>query len=158
MIEVAKVFCTSAHRVKLFTGLIAYRQKLAALGMKGWQWLDGSFCEDVESNRGKSPSDIDIVTLLIRPASALAPTAFSALVSSNVHLFDRTQVKAQYYCDPFFVDVGLPTFQTMGQLTYYFGLFTHQRVSYLWKGILQVPLIGDDSDAETYINSLTFNP
>lgn len=158
MLEMAVKFCTTAHRAQLFRGLLSYRQALLSLGLTGAQWLDGSFCEDIERNQGRPPSDIDVVTLLVRPPALFSLTAWAAAITSNAAVFDRTQAKTTFHCDPFFVDIGLPAALVFGQLTYYFGLFTHQRVSYLWNGLVQVPLPGDDADALQYLNSATFPP
>lgn len=151
-------FCTTTHRAQLFRGLLSYRQALLSMGLTGAQWLDGSFCEDIEKNQGRPPSDIDVVTLLVRPPALFSLAAWTASLTSNAPLFDRDQVKESFHCDPFFVDIGLPAARVFGQLTYYFGLFTHQRVSYLWKGLVQVPLPGDDSDAVKYLDSATLPP
>jgi uncharacterized protein DUF6932 len=158
MLETAVMFCKSAQRAKLFRGLIDYRTKLLAMGLSGAQWLDGSFCEDVESNQTRPPNDIDIVTLLVRPPALATNAAWAAALTTNTSLFERDKVKANFHCDPFFVDIGLPAALVVDQLTYYFGLFTHQRVSYLWKGLVQVPLPGDDNDAVQYLDSVTYPP
>jgi hypothetical protein len=158
MLETAVMFCTTAHRAQLFGGLLAYRQGLLSLGLTGVQWIDGSFCEDVERNRGRPPKDIDIVSLLVRPPALMSGPALQAAVSSNLQLFDRNQAKAAYNCDTFLVDMSLPAPAIYLQLTYYFGLFTHQRVSYLWKGLVQVPLPSNDTDAAQYLSSTTLPP
>jgi hypothetical protein len=157
MSEVAIHLCTSAPRVKLFKGLLQLRAELRALGIEfANQWLDGSFCEDVETTRRKPPGDIDVLTLLIRPKSAQDDASWAALWAANQHVFDSKQAKANFGCEAFYVDAGYPAWFVADQVTYWFGLFTHQRISYLWKGMLQVSLASDDAEAEAVVDGLSF--
>jgi hypothetical protein len=56
----------------------------------GFQWIDGSFVEDVEKSRGRAPGDVDIVTFAHRPASV---ADFKAFLNQNSMLFDPAQAK-----------------------------------------------------------------
>lgn len=158
MSEIARHFCTSATRVKLFRGLVDFRKALIGIGItEGIQWIDGSYLENVEVTRKQPPKDIDIVTLFVRPVALRGSLpAWTAFFNANKALFDRLQTKAKYGVDASPIDVGLPAFQVYSQITYWYSLFTHQRVSYLWKGILAVQLVGDDDDALAYVDTLTF--
>jgi hypothetical protein len=157
MLEMAKALGTSAERAKLLRGLIKYRALMLALGLKGAQWVDGSFCEDIEAKEKRPPADIDIVTLLIRPIPLQDKTAWATAVSNNPVIFDATVAKATCGCHPFFVDIGMPAAYIFPQLIYYFGLFTHQRLSYLWKGLIQIPLVSDDLAASQHLDA-TYPP
>jgi hypothetical protein len=159
MDELAHRFCTNSHRVDLLRGLIAFRKALKSLGIvQGVQWIDGSFCEDIEGTAGRSPNDIDLVTLFIRPAGLSDVAAWIAFVNANQTIFDRPHIRATYGCDAYYVDAGMPIGSILPQLTYWYGLFTHQRVSLLWKGLLQVPLVSDDDAALAFIGTLNFTP
>lgn len=153
IVEVAHELCTTQERAELFRGLLRYRADLVGSGIgQGVQWLDGSFCEAVEKIRGRPPNDIDIVTLFQRPTHLQDPLAWHEFITANMPLLSRAMVKATYHCDAFFVDAGLPAHAVLPQITYWFGLFTHQRESHLWKGILAVPLSDDDATALKYID------
>jgi len=78
------------------------------------------------------------------------------LIDANPSLFDKTATKKEYGCEGFFVEAGFPAVLVHRQITYWFGLFTHQKVTFLWKGILQVPLQSDDSDAVAFVDTLKF--
>ena len=159
MTEIARRFCINEERVKLFRGLVSLRADLQSLGFtKGVQWIDGSFCEDVEAIRGRPPGDIDLVTLLIRPPHLVDPSAWTAFVGANTRIFDKVETKKAYGCEAFYVDVGFPAFAVERQITYWFGLFSHQRVTHLWKGMLLVQLVGDDTAALAYVDGLQFPP
>lgn len=158
MREIAEKFCTTEARVDLLRSWVRHRKALAALGLSGHQWIDGSFCEDVERLRGRAPADIDVVSLIVRPPVLHGPAAWAAVVNANAPLFDRAQVKAAFHCDSFMVDIGFPAFAVYPQLLYYFGLFTHQRVTHLWKGLIQVPFPADDDAALAFVDTLSFTP
>jgi hypothetical protein len=69
MLEVAQRFAGLPGRRHLVEGLLRYRADLAKLGfVRGFQWLDGSFAEDVEANEQRTPNDIDVVTFAHSPA------------------------------------------------------------------------------------------
>ena len=58
-------FGTSAIRRRLLLGLLDYRKALYRAGISGgFQWVSGSFVEDVENRKGRGPADIDIATFL----------------------------------------------------------------------------------------------
>lgn len=145
MTEIAARLCSTLERETLFRRWVGLRKQLRAVGIeKAVQWIDGSFCEDCERTRGRPPADIDLVTLFLRPAAVAADPAWQAFVAKNKPLFDSEQTKRDYGCDAFYVDVGLPGFRVYRQITYWHGLFTHQRGSFQWKGILEVQLDSDD--------------
>lgn len=159
MLEVARAFATSRHRQDLVRDLIRYRDDLRAIGTP-WaiQLIDGSFCEDVEATRGTPPSDIDLVTLLARPPHLQADADWQNFVSTRPDLFVTANVKAAYRCDAYFIEAGLPAGYIWKSITYWFGLFSHQRATFLWKGMLAVPLHSNDVDAVAYLDSLGAGP
>lgn len=135
----------NAARLTLISGLLKYRQAMSRAGITtGFQLIDGSFTEDCETLRGRPPNDIDVVTFAELPvASANVP----AFVSAHQHLFDQTQTKAAYGCDAYFVDLGKDRELLVEDSFYWYGLFSHQRVTHTWKGMLQIPLVADDAIA-----------
>lgn len=143
----------------LFKGLIRLRAELTALGItQGVQWIDGSFCEDVETHRKRPPKDIDVVTLIRRPPSLHDAKTWATLVQANTKIFESAEAKKEFGCEAFYIDAGFPALSVAGQLTYWFGLFTHQRVSHLWKGIVEVPLTSNDGEALKAVEKLSFAP
>lgn len=142
--EMANRFGTTPKRWALLQGLAAYRAALRATGIPaGFQWIDGSFLEDAETLRGRPPADIDLVTFAALPPG-LAPRDFR---DRHADLLDTRLAKPRFVCDAYFVDLGLgarrPDLLVM-QTRYWYGLFSHQRASSLWKGMLQIDLFSDD--------------
>ncbi len=156
--ETARRFCTSRVRVTIFQGLLQYRQVLASLGfLQGFQWLSGSFVEDIEQLERRDPRDIDLVTFCFPPAHIQTPVDAQALAGANPAVFIPTQAKARFHCDPYFVSLQGASATIVIQTRYWFGLFSHRRGN-LWKGLLQVPLplSQDDVDAQNYVSGLNY--
>ncbi|WP_425462821.1 DUF6932 family protein [Methylibium rhizosphaerae] len=139
--EIHETLCKTPERVVLLRGLLSYREALRSAGIvEGFQMIDGSFTEDCERLRSRAPGDIDLVTFAKLPVPDVQP-----FFQANIQLFDRVQTKHLYSCDAFFVDLGKAAHLLVADTTYWFGLFSHQRVSSLWKGMLRVSLASDDA-------------
>jgi hypothetical protein len=146
--EVVGRFSTSPERIEILRGLLDYREALRGIGVTdGFQWLDGSFVEECEKFHGRPPKDIDLITFATRPAEFSSTETWGELVLSRPDLFDPATAKEQFKCDAYFVDLGLPPAYLVQTTRYWFGLFSHQRETYLWKGMIEVPFTSDDSDA-----------
>jgi hypothetical protein len=151
--RIATKLCGSPARKEIFRGLLAYRQELATIGMDGgFQWLSGSFMEDIESRESRNPNDIDVVTFCHRPTTAKDDVAWQPFFAANVRLFDARLVKPVFKADAYLVDLDTEPTNVVNQARYWFGLFSHRRDG-LWKGLLQVPLVvtQDDADASVLV-------
>ena len=141
--------CASNERKAIMLGLLGYRQQLATVGLQtGFQWLSGSFMEDIETLESRHPEDIDLVTFVHRPAAVRADPDWHRFFLANQPLLDPKQVKATFRCDGYVVGLDEDPTGIVSQTRYWFGLFSHRR-SGLWKGMLQLPLAvsADDTDA-----------
>jgi hypothetical protein len=150
VVEIVSTLGTSARRKTILTHWLDHRADLRAIGcQRGFQWLDGSFVEN------KDPNDLDVVTFVFRPLTAIDHAKFRAFLMANRHVLDPAQVKARYMLDAFFVDLNAFPESVVSVSRYWFGLFSHRRVDELWKGMLQVRLenAGDDSAARTILQS-----
>lgn len=151
LLDIAERFTSSLDRKDIFSGLVSYRAELRRAGItSGFQWIDGSFVEDVETTRGRSPQDVDIITFADRPFEYLDNQNWQSFVNSRLDLFLPDISKERYRCDAYFVDMSLPPVFLVNQTKYWFGLFSHQRETYLWKGMLEVPL-SDDQDVISFL-------
>ena len=55
-------FGTSLARCEILRGFLSHRAALHANGYRaGFQWLDGSFMEDIEGLEARTPKDMDVV-------------------------------------------------------------------------------------------------
>jgi hypothetical protein len=147
--ELVGRFATSPDRAAILAGLLTYREQLRAAGIViGYQWLDGSFVEDIELLESRAPGDVDVVTFAYRPVAAADDASWLAFFHSNLHLFDPQALKAQLKCDAYYVDLGKRPDLVVADTSYWYGLFAHQRRSGLWKGMLRLSLNSDDIVAQ----------
>lgn len=130
----------SSDRKELLKCWIDYRRELTKVGLgSGFQWLVGSFVED-----GKSPKDIDLVTFHHKPNGSLS---IEEIINRHPNLFRRDLAKEQFRVDPKFVSLDIPAEKLIRAAAFFLNLFSHQRETFKWKGVLQVPL-GECYDAE----------
>lgn len=149
---VVRHFATSPERIDILVGLLNFRAALIAAGVDdGFQWLDGSFVEDAEKLKGRPPGDIDVVTIAHRPSVCRSKASWDTFVSNNSTLFDPLRSKTMYHCDAYFLDLDSTPKYLVESTRYWFGLFSHQRSTALWKGMLQVSLRSDDAAARTIL-------
>ena len=149
LVEIANKMCASNERKAIMRGLLEYRQQLATVGLQtGFQWMSGSFMEDIETLENRHPGDIDLVTFVHRPAAVREHLDWHKFVLVNQPVLDPRQVKATFRCDSYFVDLDLYPTGIVSQTRYWFGLFSHRRGG-LWKGMLEVSLTVsvDDTNA-----------
>lgn len=144
--EVCQRFATSTERIAILAGWLDFRKELTDLGITaGFQWLDGSFLENVESSEGRPPNDLDVVTFFSLPAG-VAPAALLATLQSRLpEFFDRTSCKARFKLDHFPIHLGAPGPALVDSTRYWAGLFSHNRNN-VWKGMLRVELNTPASD------------
>lgn len=99
-------FATSPERMAILDGLLRFRADLHGAGItSGFQWLDGSFLEQIETLEGRAPKDMDVVTFFDLPRGQDQ----RSLAQHHGPLFDQKQVKANYAMDAYFIVLGQPT-------------------------------------------------
>jgi hypothetical protein len=134
-------YATSQKRVQILNGFLKYRSRLHAAGLiVGFQWLDGSFHENVEVIEARDPNDIDVVTFYDLPvgfnqlqAALLFPDVFPRTAA------ERLALKATLFVDAFIVSLGLPRPVLVQRSSYWYSMWSHRRDA-TWKGYLQIDL------------------
>ena len=155
MLEVTQRFASLPGRRPLIEGLLNYRADLAALGfVRGFQWLDGSFAEDVEAHAQRPPNDIDIVTFAFSPVG-LTSAQISKVIADNPVIFTNARAKEKYGCDAYVVPLDKAPENLVKRTAYYFSLFSHRRSDQVWKGLLQIPLESDDALARGLLQNMS---
>ena len=106
----------------------------------GFQWLDGSFHENVEVTESRDPNDIDLVTFYKLPVGV----SQQQIMLQAPDLFPRTAadqsiMKNAYFVDAYTVSLGLPGPLLVQHSTYWYSMWSHRRDS-TWKGYLQIDL------------------
>lgn len=146
MFALVQRFCTSSQRAAILRGLLRFRSDLRSDGFsEGFQWIDGSFVENCEAYSNRPPNDVDVVSLLRRPAAVASDEAWTDFVMARRStMFDPGWTKANYHCDNYFVDLDMDPVSVAEQSAYWIGLFSHQRDTFRWKGMVQLELLAED--------------
>lgn len=143
-------FATSPQRMSILDGLLRFRAGLHSAGIvEGFQWLDGSFMEQVESLEGRPPRDLDVVTFFNLPPGQNQ----RSLNDQYGALFDQPQLKENYSIDAYFVELGQSTNRRQVKtISYWYSMWSHRRDG-RWKGFLQVDLNPvQDREAKAVLN------
>ena len=148
--EVVERFGSTDNRREILRKWLEHRAALRGIGLdRGFQWLDGSFVEN------KEPKDIDLVSFVYRPLAAVDETQWRAFMNANSGLLQRNRIKQVFNLDAFFLDMDGDAETLVLISRYFLQLFSHQRSTYLWKGMLQVRMddIQDDAAALLLLSS-----
>lgn len=134
LLDLVTRFGTTPERRTILKGLLDFRSALHAMGLvDGFQWLDGSFLEEVEKLEGRAPGDFDVVTFL-NDTSTLAPTP------PHDAALDHDAAKLLFKVDSYFVELDkLPPSEVVLMSAYWYSMWSHRRTME-WKGFLQVSL------------------
>ena len=147
LLDVMTRFGNTEARRDLLQKWLDFRAALHRLGItRGFQWIDGSFVENIEQTRNRPPNDIDLVTFLYIPAGYTG----SDLLQRYPRLFNPGLVKEHYAMDAYCVQLNqIPTEKIVAQSLYWYSLWSHTRTG-RWKGYLQVEL-APDHDAAAHV-------
>lgn len=138
----------SPARAAILRGFLAFRQALNQAGLTdGFQWLNGSFMELIELREARDPKDLDVVTFFHRPTHLRNDPDWNDFVQANMNLFQPGPNRNQFSCDAYFVDLDIDPIDLVSQTRYWYGLFSHRRVTGEWKGMIEVPLALTTADA-----------
>ncbi len=152
ILELCHRFSTSNNRVQILKNYILFRQRMNALGIiYGFQWLDGSFLENIEVSEGRPPRDLDVVTFF----GGLSIADQTNIRANFPEFANPSLAKNNFSLDHYPVDYSYNPDVTVEQTRYWLQLFTHNRVG-VWKGILRLSLNTpiDDQHALDYLNSI----
>jgi hypothetical protein len=144
LLDVVMRFSTSPERRSVLTGFLDYRAALHEIGIcEGFQWLDGSFLEDVETLERRAPRDMDVVTFMHTPAN-FAGTDLAAL--------DPGSAKTLFQVDAYMVELDeLELGELVFYSAYWYSMWSHRR-NQAWKGFLQIGLPAtDDAQARQWL-------
>jgi hypothetical protein len=143
-------FASSPERIKILSGLLDFRKELHKLGLvSGFQWLDGSFLENIETLESRPPHDLDVVTFYNLPKGETQ----HSLLSKHTDIFSSVFLKKRFSIDGYFLSLGTPSnAQQIKSILYWYSMWSHRRDG-LWKGFIQVDLdISQDENAYTILN------
>lgn len=137
LVSVVERFAKTAERIQIIEGFLKYRQELYDVGINsGFQWLDGSFMEQIEQLESRSPNDVDVVTFFHLPPGLDQ----RQLAQQHGNLFQTKETKSRFHVDGYPFILGEPTSShNVKVVSYWYSMWSHRR-SGLWKGFIQVDL------------------
>lgn len=154
MTDLVLRYGTSVERKSILKGFLGFRSALSKAGLvNGFQWIDGSFLENIESTEGRSPRDMDVVTFFHLP-DGFAP---ESMLRDTPRLFNPMCTKEDFHVDAYFVRLngGVPE-ELVWQSAYWYSLWSHRRNGQ-WKGYLRVVLSSvDDEVAQANLDNVTY--
>jgi hypothetical protein len=145
-LQLCQRFATSLERIEILKGLLNFRERMRQEGItSGFQWLDGSFIENIEVKENRAPRDLDLVTffggLTLEQQNVWRET-FPEFINSQL-------AKEVFKLDHYFVDYCFRPDVTVEYSRYWIQLFTHNRAG-VWKGILRLELNTPEIDNEAF--------
>jgi hypothetical protein len=149
LVNVVLHFNTSPERLAILEGFLKFRAILHGLGLvKGFQWLDGSMLENVETLEGRAPHDVDVVTFYWLPAGKKQADIMAVGAAS------LSNPKGDYKVDAYLVELGAPAETLVERSRYWYSMWSHRRNG-LWKGYIEVDL--DPAEDVTAKQNLAIN-
>ncbi len=146
-----KRFGTSVERRVILRGLLNLRNTMRGAGLEvGFQWVDGSFVENVEQLRKTPPNDVDVVTFC-----GLGDLGAQKRLLADFPTLFQPRVKGQFMVDHYFV----PTDTTIDhvyarKISYWYSMWSHQRETNRWKKFVCIDLdTADDHNAMTWLEA-----
>lgn len=104
-------FPTSQTRSSVFQGLRYYRQTLTHLGVRGTQWIDGSFTDKSRLD----PEDVDLVNFCEYRELKDLPEPIQA--TAEPILDGEESTKDPYLCHTFLIILNFPSWHPMSAST-----------------------------------------
>lgn len=144
LLDVVMRFSSSPERRNVLTGFLDYRSALHQIGItEGFQWLDGSFLEDVETLERRAPRDMDVVTFMHTPAN---------FADADLAPLDHDYAKAQFQVDAYIVELDeMPLGGLVNMSAYWYSMWSHRR-NQSWKGFLRIDLAAsEDAQARQWL-------
>ena len=111
--------------------------------MYGFQWIDGSFIENIETIHCRDPRDIDVVTFFHLPEGDTQQTLYERAPL----LFNPANTKKSYRVDAHYVPLNAMTPESLvDQAAYWYSVWSHRRRGQ-WKGYVRIDLSSTDDQA-----------
>lgn len=140
--DFVNLFSFTKERVEILLGLLEYRLELYNIGIfSGFQWLDGSFVTDIETLENRPPNDIDVVTFFHLPPNETQESFFP----KTNNLLNSKFTKPKFKVDAYPVVLGsVLTPYLIGNMTYWYSMWSHRKSDNMWKGFIQLDLTPTD--------------
>jgi hypothetical protein len=143
-VELCERFATTPERIRLLEQLLTFRATMSQFHIvNGFQWIDGSFTENIEVLEKRAPNDIDVVTFYW----GLAPDHETEIKNTFYSFLSPKTSKEVFSLDHYHFPIDANPIYTVNLTFYWYQLFSHTRNS-IWKGMIQLELNTPDFDIE----------
>lgn len=134
--QFVQIFAISLDRCAILAGYLSHRAELHRIGLvRGFQWVNGSFSENIELIEHRSPGDVDVVTF-----AAIPDDFFDALQPGDQRLLaDHDWIKATFRVDFYPQSLTDAPEVLVEASAYWYSMWSHRR-SKQWKGFLTIDL------------------
>ncbi len=152
-VELCQQLGTSLARRRILELFLNFRERLVSEGLtNGFQWLDGSFLEDIEKRESRPPNDLDVVTVYWGYDIPFQQQLMAKFPEFSNPMLAKTNFSLDHY--PF--DASYNPEATVETSRYWISLFSHNRLA-IWKGMLRVELntVADDLAARAELAKAT---
>jgi len=154
IIKLVERYATSPQRIEILRGLIHFRKAIHNTGLvNGFQWIDGSFIENIELTGKRPPNDIDVVTFF----RVNEGDTQQNVIGRNLNLFSPEMAqwrKETFKVDSYFQSLQVPSESLVEKTVYWYSMWSHRR-DLTWKGFIQIPLSpAQDFQALTTLESI----
>lgn len=150
-IELVRRYAFNKQRISILNGFLKFRSRMYAIGIdSGFQWVDGSFTENIELTEARPPNDIDVVTFFYVPEEH----SQQSLMMQHAKLFHPQHAgwrKDYFMVDAYWQPLSSTPETLVESAVYWYSMWAHKR-DLSWKGFIQVPL--SESDDIQAINIL----
>ena len=143
LIDFVLRFGNTDPRRRIVAGFLDFRSALHGIGVdSGFQWVDGSFLEDIERVENRPPRDLDLVTFFRLPEGQTQQTLWDAYP----HIFNNAYCKENFCVDAYFKILDVRSLESLvAQSAYWYSVWSHRRNGD-WKGYLQLDLSNTDDE------------
>lgn len=143
-------FGSTGERRLILDGLLRLRADLTAEGFGGFQWINGSFTEDVETLRNRPPGDIDVVTFVPLGTREQQVTILQTRPMFFAHLGSKIAYAVDHYMEP--TDKSPLSMERAHKIAYWYSMWAHQRDTDRWKGFVAIRLPCNDTIASAWLS------
>lgn len=152
IMEFCQHFSTSPERIDILKGFVDFRRLCLENGITGRQWIGGPFVEDT-AEAGHGEPQLILVTTLIEAHSQEEADRIMADFPEFVNpMLSAKRYRVDHYV---FVTNQEPE-EIISWTNFWIQYFGHNDLG-VWKGMLEIPLCGRDTDdqmARSFLNSL----
>lgn len=136
IVQFVSAFAFTPTRRKILKGFLNFREALSQAGLTdGFQWVDGSFTENVELNLKRPPNDVDVVTFF----NFQSGDSDEIVIARNEQIFQQEFVKDTFLVDSYFESLQASGANLVSRTVYWYSMWAHKR-DLSWKGFVQIPL------------------